>query len=91
MKALRPVAVLSTTILPYDGLYAVVGTQTLGTLSEGCLVDVSTTLAPQSISLKNFFECHGAEVLGTFEGVPHYVGHPATRDLLEELHLDLNF
>jgi len=46
-------AILSTTVLPLDGVYRVT------TLSEGERVDI--------------------------EGVPHYIGHPATREIVESL------
>lgn len=46
-------AVLSTTVLPKDGLYSV------KTLPQGNIPDI--------------------------KGVPHYVGHPATREIIESL------
>lgn len=81
MEALKPVAILSTTILPIDGVYAVVGTQTLGILNEGCWVDVPTALRADVCSL--YPGPYSAQVEVTFLDVPHYVGHPATKALLE--------
>ncbi len=49
----KPVAILSTTVLPLDGVYRV------------------TTLCESSLL--------------RMEGVPHYIGHPATREIIESL------
>lgn len=49
---MKPVAVLSTTVLPVDGVY------------EVCTVD------PASVDIV---------------GVPHYIGHPATKAIVESL------
>ncbi|MGQ9825619.1 MAG: hypothetical protein ACUVSK_11660 [Desulfotomaculales bacterium] len=49
----RPVAVLSTTVLPKDGVYRV------ETLPPGQVPDI--------------------------KGVPHYIGHPATKEIVESL------
>jgi len=46
-------AVLSTTVLPKDGIYKV------STLEEGKTVEIA--------------------------GIPHYIGHPATKQIVEEL------
>ena len=78
---MKPVAILSTTILPLDGVYAVVGTKTLGILNEGCLVDVPTALRTDVSSL--YPGPYSAQVDVTFLDVPHYVGHPASKALLE--------
>lgn len=50
---MKPVAVLSTTVLPFDGEYRV------------------ETLAPGHIP--------------SLVGVPHYIGHPDTREIVEGL------
>ena len=47
-----PVAVLSTTVLPLDGIYEV------------------ETVDPEQVNI---------------EGVPHYIGHPATKEIVEKL------
>lgn len=47
-----PVAVLSTTVLPLDGVYEV------------------ETVDPEQVNI---------------EGVPHYIGHPATKNIVEQL------
>lgn len=48
----KPVAILSTTILPLDGTYLV------------------ETVEPDSVDIA---------------GVPHYIGHPATKSIVERL------
>ena len=50
---MRPVAVLSTTVLPLDGVYSV------QTLAAGNIPDLA--------------------------GVPHYIGHPDTKVIVESL------
>lgn len=50
---MKPVAVLSTTVLPVDGVYRV------ETLPAGEIPDLT--------------------------GVPHYIGHPATKEIVESL------
>lgn len=50
---MKPVAVLSTTVLPVDGVYRV------ETLPKGEIPDLS--------------------------GVPHYIGHPDTKEIVESL------
>jgi hypothetical protein len=52
MKPSKIVAVLSTTVLPLDGVYDV------------------TTVGPASVDIA---------------GVPHYIGHPATKEIVEKL------
>lgn len=49
---IQPVAVLSTTVLPLDGIYEV------------------RTIDPSTVDI---------------EGVPHYIGHPATKGIVEQL------
>lgn len=51
-SGVKPVAVLSTTVLPVDGVYEV------------------RTVDPGTVDIK---------------GVPHYIGHPATRQVVEEM------
>lgn len=80
MQPLTPVAILSTTVLPLDGLYAVVGTQTIGPLIEGCLIDVPLALG---LHLDNFAHGQPTVCCITFFDIPHYVGHPATKEMLE--------
>lgn len=73
------IAVLSTTVLPLDGMYVVVSEETIGPLTEG--VHVSPALATQA----DLAVPYGLpSVVVKWAGTPHYVGHPATAALIEE-------
>lgn len=52
MTNMKPIAVLSTTILPLDGIYEV------------------KTIDPTEVDIS---------------GVPHFIGHPATKGIVEQL------
>lgn len=73
------VAILSTTILPLDGMYAVVSEEAIGLLTEG--VHVSPALATQA-DLAVPYDL--PSVVVKWGGTPHYVGHPATAALIEK-------
>lgn len=66
------VAVTSTTILPMDGLYNVRRVDINTTLSGDGPDEVRDRLNNPSIPIK-----------ALIAGTPHYVGHPATKDIIE--------
>ena len=77
-----PQAILSTTILPIDGLYAVLGGTDTQPVVHGSVV------SPVGIHYGSIYKALAWADIGikvSFGGIPHYVGHPATQALIEAL------
>ena len=77
----KPVAILSTTVLPIDGAYVVVSSSPDMPLVEG--VQVSPAIAIGIFPVEAFPGAFPVEV--SFRGVPHYIGHSDTKALVESL------
>ena len=75
-----PVAVLPTTVLPLDGLYAVASAYAAEAIWP--IIECSHRLSAMVIEALGGLEGRGVRV--RFEGVPHYIGHPDTKKLIEE-------
>lgn len=72
------VAILSTTILPLDGMYAVASEETLGPLSEGV---VCSPAIATSADLAVAYPIPPVTI--QWKGTPHYIGHPDTAQFVE--------
>ena len=77
------VAVLSTTVLPLDGVYKV---KTINTMQPCSCCMGEGNIYPSSSEVEVCRHCSGTGIAPIdLIGIPHYIGHPDTKAIVESL------
>ncbi len=80
---MKIVAILSTTVLPLDGVYKVKTTDTT-VLCSSCQGEGNWYPSINEVEICPVCGGEGFETVD-LSGIPHYIGHPATKNIVEKL------